>query len=93
MIHYPRSGDKKKNSIKQYLYRLLDILRKTRSLSIVDITAKERDHERRISFTLRFDLATGKMNLNKIVYKNKELQNPPLMLWILEKFRAVRVYE
>lgn len=39
--------------------------------------------EQEISITLRFDLAIGKVNLNEIVYKLKEIQNP-LMLKILE---------
>jgi len=39
--------------------------------------------EQEIHITLRFNLATGKVNLNEIVYKLKELQNP-LMLLILE---------
>ncbi len=39
--------------------------------------------EQEISITLRFDLAIGKVNLNEIVYKLKEIQNP-LMLRILE---------
>jgi hypothetical protein len=37
-----------------------------------------------ITITLRFDLATGKVNLNEIVYKLKELQHA-LMLKILEQ--------
>jgi hypothetical protein len=32
--------------------------------------------EQEIHITLRFNLATGKVNLNEIVYKLKELQNP-----------------
>jgi hypothetical protein len=39
--------------------------------------------EQEIHITLRFNLATGKVNLNEIVYKLKELQNP-LMLRILK---------
>jgi len=39
--------------------------------------------EQEIHITLRFNLATGKVGLNEIVYKLKELQNP-LMLKILE---------
>jgi hypothetical protein len=39
--------------------------------------------EQEIHITLRFNLAIGKVNLNEIVYKLKELQNP-LMLQILE---------
>ena len=39
--------------------------------------------EQEIHITLRFNLATGKVNLNEIVYKLKELQNP-LMLKVLE---------
>jgi hypothetical protein len=39
--------------------------------------------EQEIHITLRFNLANGKVNLNEIVYKLKELQNP-LMLRILE---------
>ena len=37
-----------------------------------------------IHITLRFDLATGKVNLNEIVYKLKQLRDP-LMAKILEK--------
>jgi hypothetical protein len=44
---------------------------------------KEIVMEQEIHITLRFNLATGKVNLNEIVYKLKELQNP-LMLRILE---------
>ncbi|MFO7972987.1 MAG: hypothetical protein R6U40_14735 [Desulfobacterales bacterium] len=40
--------------------------------------------EQEIHITLRFNLAIGKVNLNEIVYKLKELQNP-LMLKILEQ--------
>ena len=40
--------------------------------------------EQEIHITLRFKLATGKVNLNEIVYKLKELRDP-LMLKILEK--------
>jgi len=40
--------------------------------------------EQEIHITLRFNLATGKVNLNEIVYKLKELQNP-IMLKILEQ--------
>jgi hypothetical protein len=39
--------------------------------------------EQEIHITLRFHLAIGKVNLNEIVYRVKELQNP-LMLRILE---------
>ena len=39
--------------------------------------------EHKIYITLRFNLATGKVNLNEIVYKLKELR-APLMLKILE---------
>ena len=39
--------------------------------------------EQEIHITLRFDLAIGKVNLNEIVYRLKELQNP-LMLEILK---------
>jgi len=39
--------------------------------------------EQEISITLRFNLAIGKVNLNEIVYKLKEIQNS-LMLQILE---------
>ena len=39
--------------------------------------------EQEIHITLRFDLAIGKVNLNEIVYKLNELQNP-LMLEILK---------
>jgi len=38
--------------------------------------------EREIHITLRFEMAIGKVNLDEIVYKLKELQNP-LMLEIL----------
>ena len=40
--------------------------------------------EQEIHITLRFNLATGKVSLNEIVYKLKELQNP-LMAKILEQ--------
>jgi hypothetical protein len=40
--------------------------------------------EQEIHITLRFNLATGKVGLNEIVYRLKELQNP-LMLKILEE--------
>ena len=40
--------------------------------------------EQEIHITLRFNLATGKVGLNEIVYKLKELQDP-LMLKILEE--------
>jgi hypothetical protein len=40
--------------------------------------------EQEIHITLRFNLATGKVNLNEIVYKLKELRDP-LMLKILER--------
>jgi len=40
--------------------------------------------EQEIHITLRFNLATGKVGLNEIVYKLKELRDP-LMLKILEK--------
>jgi hypothetical protein len=40
--------------------------------------------EQEIHITLCFNLATGKVNLNEIVYRLKELQNP-LMLRILEE--------
>ena len=40
--------------------------------------------EQEIHITLRFNLATGKVGLNEIVYKLKELQGP-LMLSILEQ--------
>jgi len=40
--------------------------------------------EQELHITLRFNLATGKVGLNEIVYKLKELQNP-LMLNILKK--------
>lgn len=39
--------------------------------------------EQEIHITLRFNMATGKVNLNEIVYRLKELQNP-LMLKILD---------
>jgi len=40
--------------------------------------------EQEIHITLRFNLATGKVGLNVIIYKLKELQDP-LMLKILEE--------
>ena len=40
--------------------------------------------EQEIHITLRFNLATGKANLNEIVYELKELRDP-LMLQILEQ--------
>ncbi len=40
--------------------------------------------EQEIHITLRLDLATGKVGLNEIVYKLKELRDP-LMLKILEQ--------
>lgn len=40
--------------------------------------------EQEIHITLRFDLTTGKVGLNEIVYKLKELRDP-LMLKILEQ--------
>ena len=40
--------------------------------------------EQEIHITLRFNLATGKVGLNEIIYKLKELQDP-LMLNILEE--------
>jgi len=40
--------------------------------------------EQEIHITLRFDLAIGKVNLNEIIYKLKEIQ-APLMLQILEQ--------
>jgi hypothetical protein len=40
--------------------------------------------EQQIHITIQFHLATGKVNLNEIVYHLKELKNP-LMLLILEK--------
>jgi len=46
--------------------------------------------EQEIHITLRFSLATGKVGLNEIVYKLKELQDP-LMLKILE--RILRGYD
>ena len=39
--------------------------------------------EQEIHITLRFNLATGKVGLNEIIYKLKELQDP-VMLKILE---------
>ena len=39
--------------------------------------------QQEIHITLRFDLATGKANLNEVVYELKELRDP-LMLKILE---------
>ena len=40
--------------------------------------------EQQIHITLRYDLATGDVNLNEIVYRLKELRDP-LMLSILEQ--------
>ena len=40
--------------------------------------------EQEIHITLRFNLAIGKVGLNEIIYKLKELQDP-LMLKILEE--------
>ena len=40
--------------------------------------------EQQIHITLWFHLATGKVNLNEIVYRLQELKNP-LMLLVLEK--------
>ena len=40
--------------------------------------------EQEIHITLRFDLATGKVGLNEIVYKLKELRDP-LMLEIFKQ--------
>ena len=40
--------------------------------------------EQQINITLWFHLATGKVNLNEIVYRLQELKNP-LMLLVLEK--------
>ena len=39
--------------------------------------------EQKINITLKFDLANGKVGLNEIVYRLKELRDP-LMLKILE---------
>ena len=39
--------------------------------------------KRRITISLQFDLAIGKVNLNEIVYRLKELRDP-LMLSVLE---------
>jgi len=39
--------------------------------------------EHKIHITLRYNMAIGKVNLNEIVYKLKELRDP-LMLQILE---------
>ncbi len=46
--------------------------------------------EQQIDITLQFHLATGKVNLNEIVYHLQELKNP-LMLLILEK--VLRSYD
>jgi len=46
--------------------------------------------EQEIHITLRFDLATGKVNLNEIVYELKKLRDP-LMLKILEQI--LRFYD
>ena len=40
--------------------------------------------EQEIHITLQFDLATGKVNLNEIVYRLQQQKNP-LMLQILEQ--------
>ena len=40
--------------------------------------------KREITITLQYDLAIGKVNLNEIVYRLKELRDP-LMLRILEE--------
>jgi len=40
--------------------------------------------EQQIHITLWFHLATGKVNLNEIVFRLQELKNP-LMLQVLEK--------
>ena len=40
--------------------------------------------EQQIHITLSFDLATGKANLNEIVYRLEQLRNP-LMLRILKE--------
>lgn len=40
--------------------------------------------EQQIHITLWFNLATGKVNLNEIVYRLEELKNP-LMLLVLKK--------
>ncbi len=40
--------------------------------------------KREITITLQYGLATGKVNLNEIVYKLKEVRDP-LMLRILEE--------
>jgi hypothetical protein len=45
---------------------------------------KETVMEQEIHITLRFNLATGKVNLNEIVYELKDLRDP-LMLKILEQ--------
>jgi hypothetical protein len=52
---------------------------------MVEVSTLKREivMEQEIHITLRFNLATGKVNLNEIVYKLKELQNP-LMLRILK---------
>ncbi len=45
---------------------------------------KETVMEQQIHITLWFNLATGKVNLNEIVYRLEELKNP-LMLLVLKK--------
>jgi hypothetical protein len=40
--------------------------------------------KREITITLQYDLTTGKVNLNEIVYELKQLRDP-LMLQILEE--------
>jgi len=44
---------------------------------------KETAMEQEIHIKLRFNIAIGKVNLNEIVYKLKEMQHP-LMLQILD---------
>jgi hypothetical protein len=46
--------------------------------------------EQEIHITLRYSLANGKVGLNEIVYKLKELRDP-LMLKILE--RVLMIYD
>ena len=46
--------------------------------------------EREVHITLRFNFASGKVGLNEIVYKLKELRDP-LMLEILEQI--LRFYD
>jgi len=63
-------------------------LLKSRSLSMVIVSTKNQKKEtvmeQEIHITLRFNLAIGKVGLNEIVYRLKELRDP-LMLRVLEQ--------